>query len=229
MRISRLLLFLAPLLVTGCIAPMARTSSFRQGIELEAGGGPTLYQGTSVPDTIRGWEWYTLCPFVGAEVYCRFGVNPNTRIGFDLTSALTYGKPIDGRTGWATWALSSMAVKCRPWESNDLLLLETDSHGVLSLGWVHGFPRSAEGKWSTMVGVGNTLPLLASAILSGGGTEKPLFSLVPSVGYLTVARNFYIRKNRISPNLGATLLWNWYDQDFSHWSAVLGVIWSPTP
>lgn len=217
------------IIICGCVAPMARISSIKNKDYFEIGGGPLLFNSImSVDDTTSLWGGHLEnATYLGLQGNLRLGYGFSSHFGVDLTLSIVGGTPLSKEQthdNFVVWTHGSVFCKTRPWRSNNLFLLGIENPGILTLGWVHGWPAQGEEHYSTMIELANQLP---AAIANEWRGDDFTDALLPSVIFFTLSRNYYFRDSRLSPNLAFGAVWDWDARTFELGSIMLGVNWAP--
>jgi len=212
-----------------CVAPMSRSSLIKTKDHVEIGGGSILFKSVVLGEDTTSWWGGRLeeATYVGLQGNLRLGFGFSAHFGIDYTLSILTGIPLnkgEGFEDFAVWPHSSLNFKLRPWQSNNLFLLGIQSPGILSAGWVHGWPSYGREKYSSMIEVGNLIPAAIANEWSGEDFKE---ALLPSVILFTFARNFYFNSKRLSPNIAIGIAWDWEENALETWSIMFGLNWAP--
>ncbi len=232
-KLNHRLLFGSVLLIfffmCGCVAPMARTSYIKTKDYAEIGAGPLLFKSVAeVEDSTSAWG-HDLedAIYLGFQGNLRLGFGFNPHFGVDLTLSVLAGDPIlgPGANGeFAYWMHGAVFFKVLPGKSNYSYLLGLENPGILTMGWVHGFPSYENEKYSMMIELANQLPLAIANEWTGDDLND---ALLPSVLEFSISRNYYFQDKRLSPNLAIGAIWDWDTHAFQAGSLMLGVNYTP--
>ena len=220
----------AVLLVTSCIAPLARTSEIRKGWSVEAGAGITEYRGHTIDrDSSSWWGGRTRLADVNAGLFgmARVSYATSPMYGFDLTLAGAWGVPVQAGKSMGGWLDIAVGAKARPFRSNNLFFAELGPPS-LAIGWVGGFPMQGREQWSVTARVASAIPEYLPEQLTLDYLEE---LWPPNSLQLNVGRNITTRagrrKLRITPNVGVAVGLDWTPFRPSISNIVAGVNLSP--
>jgi hypothetical protein len=197
------------LAVTGCVAPIARTSQVGSGFGFEGGGGLSYYNGGALEKDATSWWGYRAVGTrnVGPFVSGRLGYGLKNRFGGDLSLALGYGPTVVSGGDAGAWVQATLAGKYRPWQSNNMLFAEL-GFPKFGVGWVGGLPQKGRERWSFLLETGVTL---TDDVLELNVSEILNQVVPPNMVMLNVAHNIYAGRRglRISPNAGVHVALDW--------------------
>lgn len=220
--------FFALILISGCIAPMARTSYIKIKDSAEFGGGPILLKSVIIEGDTTSWLGFRMeeATYFGIEGNLRLGYGFSEHFGIDLTLNTLACAPIfyEGNNDLTGFYSIALGPKLRPWKSNDLFTLEIMNGGFLNLGWVHGWPAYGNEKISTWIAFGNSLPYV---IIEGTSGKKLWKYVVPFMFSFSLARNYYFNGKRVSPNISIGIVYDLEQNNIDLGSIMLGAIWAP--
>jgi len=220
----------AAVLSTACLAPMCRTTEIERGLNLSAGGGPTLFRsGGTVQDTCSWWGGRSVSlTYVGVQADARatYGLTP--WLGADFTAGVNYGglvnRPESLDFNMPGFYRLGLAALFKPWQHNSLVFAEYQMPHLFSLGWVSGYPLRGREQWSIMAQAG-----IIPFYVAQHGHDVGWRDFVPEFTQLALRRNFSLGRSTIAPTLGASVAWNWDTFTPSLRNVLLGFIWSSPP
>ncbi len=227
-----LVLIASFLMLTGCIAPLARTSEVGHGFGFEGGGGASVYRGRVIlKDTSVWWGGRSVMRDVNAGLFAagRISYGHKDKYGGDLTLAGGWGAPLKAGDDWGGWLHIVLGGKYRPWKTNNLFFAEL-GYPQLGVGWVGGFPMTGPERWSLMLKTGSGIPADILTRFTQDELELILQELIPpTMLQVNIAHHIRGRRRRyrVTPQFGFGLGFEWSPFKTAVSNILAGVTFSP--